>query len=241
MEYRPITTRTELLDYIKRKLGTPARSVKMSDDQYEDAIDDALDVFLKHAYSGTDTAYVLFDIVAGQTVYNLPDDIVSVVDIMKGDNIYEQISRLPRDYTTSYTMSLMEGGYLNYTIINSYLDMMDDCISPDILYDFNEDTKELRIHSNPESKSVLLEVEKYTGVDQTAFNKLYNNTWIKKRAYANAMYTWAVNMMKYRGNLFDGGLELDKEAIMNEAKDLIEKSDEDLMNTYTDSIGIIYK
>ena len=241
MIFRPITNKVDLLAYIKRRLGAPAHGVQITDDQYEDCINDALELFLKTAYSGTDRSYILFDVIKDQSMYELPDDVLAVTQILDGDRAYPKISMLPPQYASPYNMQLSNGSFVNYVIINSYLDSMGEFLNADILYNFNEDTKELNIYSTPKSEKVLLEVEKYTGITESAFNKLYNNTWIKERSFANSMMMWAMNLIKYRGSLFDGGVELDKDAIMSEAKELVEKSNEDLIETYTDNICLIYK
>ena len=54
------TTRTELIDYCKRKLGAPVLEINVADEQIHDLVDDALQYFHERHYDGVQQAYLKY-------------------------------------------------------------------------------------------------------------------------------------------------------------------------------------
>lgn len=56
------STRGELIDYVKRKLGAPVLEVNVSDEQFEDIVDDAVQYFHERHYDGVIQTYLKYQI-----------------------------------------------------------------------------------------------------------------------------------------------------------------------------------
>ena len=52
-----LTSKDQLKDYIKRKLGVPVLEINVDDDQLDDRVDEALQYFYTYHYDGTIKVY----------------------------------------------------------------------------------------------------------------------------------------------------------------------------------------
>ena len=75
------TTRSELKDYCLRKLGFPVIEINVDDDQLDDRIDDALQMFSDYHYDGTEETYLVHQVTQADInneYIRLADSIVSI-------------------------------------------------------------------------------------------------------------------------------------------------------------------
>lgn len=73
-----LTSRAELKDYCLRKLGFPVIEINVDDDQVEDRIDDAFQIFFDYHYDGVERKYYSAKI----TQQNIDDGFITLPDSM---------------------------------------------------------------------------------------------------------------------------------------------------------------
>ena len=56
------TNRQELVDYCLRKLGAPVLEINVDDDQVDDAIDDAIQLFQERHFDGVERMYLKYQL-----------------------------------------------------------------------------------------------------------------------------------------------------------------------------------
>jgi hypothetical protein len=56
------STRQELIDYCKRKLGAPVLEINVADEQIEDLVDDAVQFFQERHFDGVAQTYLKYQI-----------------------------------------------------------------------------------------------------------------------------------------------------------------------------------
>ena len=55
------TTRQELIDYCKRKLGAPVLEINVADEQIDDLVDDAIQLFQERHFDGVYPTFYKFE------------------------------------------------------------------------------------------------------------------------------------------------------------------------------------
>ena len=55
-------SRSELIDYCKRQLGAPVLEINVADEQLDDLVDDALQLFQERDYDGTTNTFLKYKI-----------------------------------------------------------------------------------------------------------------------------------------------------------------------------------
>ena len=56
------TSRSELIEYCKRQLGAPVLEINVDDDQVDDLIDDALQLFNERHFDGVERMYLKYKV-----------------------------------------------------------------------------------------------------------------------------------------------------------------------------------
>lgn len=243
MAYTTISNEADLLRYIKDDLGDISNcTVELSAAQWLDCINDAIKVFLEEAYEGSNQYYEELDLVEGTQVYTLDAPVLEVLKVISSNLDGSNRVAMQEFYTNTFDYSgiMSSQNILNFAMTQSYLNSLDDIIFADNMFTYNSSTKKLTILTTvTETKTVLLHsIRNLDPTVEVDFNTIYNHTWIKARSCANAWHKWGKALIKYGGEL-TGGKTINSEAILEEGKEQIEKTDESLRNKYVDSFSIV--
>lgn len=237
-----IRTRDELKAYARRKLTHSQIRVEMDEEQFDDAIDDAIQRFRDRSYSGSEEKYYVLDVLAGKKDYQMPASFASILEVKDATNLFPSMFSNEYIIMTSYMQNAGGGssglGLLDIELMRGHLQNMEYLLKVDITYTFSPITKMLKMHSAPEvAKKVLLKIYEYVPEeDNEEGNTIYNQTWIKKYAAALARLQWADNAIKYNGSILPNGLTFNADGILNRANEDILKLDEQLENEYTEPV-----
>ena len=69
------TTRQQLIDYCFRKLGAPVLEINVDDDQVDDLVDDAIQLFNERHFDGVERMYLKYEITQGDIDRSLGADV----------------------------------------------------------------------------------------------------------------------------------------------------------------------
>jgi len=102
-------------------------------------------------------------------------------------------------------------------------------------YEFNPNTHILRIFEQV-SGPVLVEASAEY-VPNPDYDDVYSHPWVKEFSLANTQLVWGKLVGKYSGSLV-GGTEINYDRLISEAQTDIEQLNEDLLNKYSEALGI---
>jgi len=232
-----INTKSKLREYIKRKLGAPLLNVELTDDMLDDSIDRAIEVYSEYAYGGTEEIALILELDEldeGVKEYKLPDRTIAVTHL-QASSIYNAMSTIPKGYTLAMD-NPMATAMSNFSQASnmdiqsmvqsmSAISSIKSLFEIEINYSFNFNNKILRLHENPTSKIILLELGlEYEPAD---IDLIYNNQWVKKRAEGEAWLTWGHLMGKYSSDLINGS-QINYGDMQQRGETIIDKTDEEL-------------
>lgn len=239
-------SRTELKDYCLRKLGFPVIDINVDEDQLEDRIDDALQRFREYHYDGTEDFYFAQKVdstVLSNNYVDLPDSIIGVTRLLpitagsvsstnaSGFNIFDinyQI-RLNDFY------NLLAGSYVYYYVARQHLEMLSMITTGEIPISYNKKTNRVTMHTKlgarlTEDDYIVFQTVRI--VDPEAYEKVFNDIWIKEYTSALFKMQWGTNLTKFANYTLPGGLVVNGEKIYNDAAQEIEKLELRLRDTY---------
>jgi hypothetical protein len=163
--------RMRLINVLKAQLGYPALCVELSEEQFNVAIDNALDTYRQLSIGAYERRFFVFQLNPNQTVYHLnspvdrTDAIVSVMKVHRM-NLYGVTGSGP-DNTWGqawaqqwYNMGGGAGDLLSVHLVHSWSEEYQKIFAGDIPFTWNEARRELflqRLIRSPEK--VVLEVE----------------------------------------------------------------------------------
>jgi len=230
-----ISTLSDFISYIKRALGEPKIRVELDETQIIDRIDDALQKFYEYHYDGTTKKIITFDYIEGQTDYILPETVKAVLklyahssELLSGERLllYPQFDA----YSTRGMEYSMKYSIVDYEIFKQKIELFKDGFEKELIWDFNATTKRLRLFGT--SSNEKLAIEAYVSEDND--ENVFNNKWLREYAIALCGIQWAVNISKYGGIALPGGGQLNYDLIESRYKEMKERLEEDLIESYTE-------
>ena len=230
-------SRETLKDYCLRSLGAPVIEINVDEDLLEDRVDEALQfyqhyhadsiekVFLKHQVTADDVTngYI--------TIPDLVTDVVQVFPIRDGlgtgmfDVQYQM--HLNDMYSLGYMGSLVE-----YEMAQQWLSMLNLLVdSSEKHISFDRHKNQLRVDMDWSTEVTVGEyivIECYRILDPTTYTDVYNDYFLKRYTTALIKMQWGVNLSKFEGMVMPGGVTFNGRQILEDAKEEIEKLNEEV-------------
>lgn len=254
--YSRIQSRTEFVEYCLRRLGHPVIEINVDDDQLEDRINDALQLFTEYGAEGSLRSYTAITITQamidrGFIDFDLDDALPSGFD---KNNILSIVRVLP--FTNSatgtnfmdvkYQMRLNDlwdlqngsSGVAYYEQMQQHLSLIDMKLNghPQIQYNLAGQT--LSIFGDiagtegdlKAGDSIMMEM--FITSDPNSNGRLYNNMFLKEYATALIKEQWGQNLIKFEGMVLPGGVQLNGRQILEDARQEIETIRQRIYNEY---------
>jgi len=240
------SSRQELIDYCLRKLGYPVLEINVDDDQIDDLVDDALQLFNERHFDGVEKMYLKYKITqddidraksnattertVGVTTYTyyesqnyieIPDSVIGVEGIFRLDDSTLSSGMFNVAYqiflNDVYNFTSIE--LLNYAMVKEYLETIQWLISPSKKIRYSKRQNRLYIDMNWSEIDVntYIVVECYRILDPADFSKIYNDSFLKLYLTSLIKKQWGQNMIKFQGVKLPGGIELNGRQLYDDA------------------------
>jgi hypothetical protein len=241
------SSRQELADYCLRQLGAPVIEINIDDQQIDDRIDDALQLFHERHFDGTIQTYLKYQVTQqdidrakgnvgiaststdGYVVkenanyIKIPPHVTGVNRIFNfasGSNLSSGL------FNIKYQLFLNDLYYwgslelLSYTMVQRYLEDINWILTPDRTIRFNKRGDRLYLDMNWNDIQVdqYIVIDCYRIMDPTESPKVWNDSFLKRYATALIKRQWASNLLKYRGAKLPGGLEFNARELYDDAQ-----------------------
>jgi len=253
--YNRITTRDEFIEYCLRKLGAPVVEINVDDEQIEDRVNDAMQLFLEYDAEGSARIYLEIDItqaIVDRKFIDFDADTDAFLSNFNPENILSIVRVLPFSTSSSgtnfmdaqYQMRLNDiydlqsgtGGIAYYEQMQQYMSLIDMKLSGTPQIQWNYSSKVLSIFGAIQSGDVkvgdTIMVEMYISNNPNVTPVVYNNIFLKEYATALIKEQWGQNLIKFEGMVLPGGVQLNGRQILEDAKQEIETVRQRIYNEY---------
>lgn len=223
--------RLRLMKILKHQLGWPQVCVELSEEQFNVAIDNALDEFRRRADNAYLHRHVSFTIRRGQNIYYLndprdkTDKIVSILKIHRINQL--GISSLSAEtglYAQAFFNQLYQGSnvdVLSIHLMNQLSETYKKIFAGDIAFTWDEASRQLMIlrRTNNEEERVVLEVV-MERTEQELLLDRWAKQWLQAWAESELLEMLGVIRSKY-GNLpgANGGITLNGDQLISMASE----------------------
>ena len=238
---QPPNNRQKLIDYARRKLGEPVIELNVDDDQLQDRLDDALQLFREFHYDGVERTYLKHQ-VTQENIDNefipAPNPIQAVTRAFVFSSLFNNsIFNFPARFSMAHIGTL--GGFATRPFINlaqlditkRWLELAQQILNPEKPIRFNKLTNKIFIDMNWKEEvqvDEFLIFEVWVVVDPEAFNEVWDEAWLKSYFTALVKRQWAGNLSKYEGIQMPGGVTFNGQQLWDQAEQEIEKLREEL-------------
>ena len=243
-------SREEFKQYCLRKLGAPVIEINVDDSQLEDRIDDALQLFAEYHYDGMEKRYYRHA-VTQEEIDRSNDDLnggyistdgidPSIISITRLFQFSESTVNL---FDVRYQMALNDfygirtgmGSIHQYDITKRHLSLIQQMLDPEKMIRFTRTTNKLYVDMNWSediSAGDYLVFECYSKIDPETYTEVYKDKFLLKYATESIRYQWGANLSKYDGIQLPGGVQFNGRQIMDEARERLDKLEEEMSLRY---------
>ena len=120
-------------------------------------------------------------------------------------------------------------------VTRSQVDTMNALNARGVNFEFNSNTKILRVFENFTGKFIVEGAVEY--VPNPEYDEIYAHPWVKQYALNKVKFLWGTVTGKYSQSLV-GGAEINYGDLKSEAQEDITQLEEDLLNKYSEALGI---
>jgi len=225
------TTRQELIDYSLRRLGSPVLEINVDDDQVEDKVDDALQLYQEYHADATYRTYLKHQITQ-EDIDNewipLASNILYVTKVFPFNKTFGGVNM----FDIRYQMMLnsmgdfmnFAGGMSYYYQMQQYLEFLDSMFegNPRVMHSRHQERLYIfgdwapNIMGSLELGDYVI-AEVLTLVDPATFPAVWNDKFVKNYTTALIKQQWGTNMMKFEGMTLPGGVQLNGRQYFEEA------------------------
>lgn len=238
------STRQLLIDYCLRALGAPVIEINVDEDQLEDRVDEAIQFYQE--YHGDAVTRNLRKHQITQTdidngYIELPSNFLSVNNVMDINSSGAHSGMFSVDYQL-HLNDIFDlggpygGGLVNYEMTKQYMSLIQRNINgvfEKIEWSRHKNRVTFFSKNSFQSPSGLsvgdyLIFDGYEMVDPTQFGEVYNDMFLKKYLTALIKRQWGLNLIKFDGMQLPGGVTLNGRQIFDDAKEEIDKLEEEV-------------
>ena len=239
--------RTDFKNYCLRKLGAPVIEINVADEQLEDRIDEGLQKWSDYHFDGSQRYYwkhQVTQIDIDRQWIEVSDEYIGIERILPPISMRGTAGMFSFKY--QYMMNdmpyLVQGNMNNFAITMQNLDMIDELFnSRGNNIRFNRHTDRLYLDlvwpGNPSySPDIMLGdhlvIVGHKKTDPDQYPDVWNDMWLKKYCTELFRYQWGSNLIKLQGVALPGGVTLNGEVILSEAKENLDKLEEEFQLNY---------
>ena len=255
-------SKATLVEYCKRRLGSPVLEINVDSTQIDDAIDYALEKFRTYNYDGIEKMYmkhkwtaddvtrfkadetaesrtidgVTSEWTAQKNYLIVPDDVVSVSQVWSTtDKGTGNIFDMRYQIRLNDLYDFTSTQFYHYFIIQQHLANIDFMLEHFKPTRFSQVTNRLYIDLSATEDVIENEwsiIECYRYLDPTEHTRIYNDMWVKDYSTALIKKYWGQNLTKFTGVQLPGGVSLNGDKIYTDAVTELNALDDQLRDTY---------
>ncbi len=236
------TTRQELADYCKRRLGYPVITINIDDDQLSDRIDDALQFYAEFHTDGVFQHYRKHTVTQediDNMYITMPDDVLFVTRILPFTSHTRNMFSIEYQMHLNDVFDLRNGGSLvTYTMMKQYMELIHSTFDRSYAQQirFNRIMNKLYVDAKwgiDLRLGDILVFEVYSTINPEEYVKVYNDMFLKRYLTALIKQNWSVGLKKFEGMQLPGGVTMNGQQLYDEAQAEIEKLEEEIYSKYS--------
>tara|TARA_X000001316_G_C922057_1_gene36836 strand:+ start:562 stop:1317 length:756 start_codon:yes stop_codon:yes gene_type:complete len=223
------SSRATLIDYCKRRLGDPVIEINVDEDQLEDRLDEALQIFQEYHSEATFRSYVSHQITSTDVTNEYVSVGSDVLTVTKMFALNSSFGSSLNFFDIKYQMMLNDiadmhnyiGDLAYYEQMQQYLSLLDMKLNgtPQVNYSRKQDRLYIFgdfVDSDIKAGDYIV-YEAYKIISESSFTKVFNDMWLKEYTTQLIKQQWGSNLIKFEGMQLPGGVTMNGQKIYDDS------------------------
>lgn len=243
-------TRQELIDYALRKLGAPVTQINVAEEQIDDRVDDAIQLWNEFHFDASRRTYIVHEVTASDVSNEyipVPDTVQYIKRILP---IRSRSSSSASMFDIRYQIHLNDlfdlayaGQMAHFYQTKQYIGLLEQIIHGQDEFEFSRFEDRLYLPSLKWGTHLkagdYVTLEAWIITDPETYMEAYNDRWLKGHVTALIKRQWGANMKKFDNVQLPGGAILNGQQLYDEADAEVKDSQEQLRNEFEPPLGMI--
>lgn len=234
------TDRESFKQYCLRRVGAPVTQINVDEDQIQDRIDDALNLYWDVHYDGTEKQYYR-GLITQEAVNNgyitLPDNIIGAVSIfpigssLSTNNLFNIRYQIALNDLYDLTATTM----VPYYLAMQHIQLLEQLLVGQQPIRYNRRSNRLYIDMDWDKAPVgtYIVVEAYQVIDPDVYTKVWSDRWLLKYATQLIKQQWGENLIKFQDVSLPGGMKFNGEKIYNDATAEVQAMEDGMLRGFS--------
>jgi hypothetical protein len=234
------TTRDEFKEWCLRKLGKPVIEINVDDDQVEDRIDESLSYYWDYHFDGAERTFLKHQLTADDITnqyITVAENIIGVVNLFDiGDALsVNNLFNIRYQFALNDMFDLSSYRLQEYMMAMQHIQFIEEMLVGKQPIRYNRHINRLYIDMDWQKVNVddYIIAECYQIVDPTVYADVYKDRWLQNYCSAKIKYQWGSNLTKFVGMQLPGNIQFNGEQILSDARDEIQRLEEDMITSYS--------
>jgi len=236
------TNREELKQFCLRKLGKPVIEINVADEQLEDRIDDALKMYHDFHYDGVERVIIQHQLTQTNIdngYIEMSDSVISIeriLDLNTGSSteiLFD--AEYHMNWDAIYSSSSTPASLQHYVATKENVNLINELLNGKKPLRYRRHTDKLHIDMNWGDVTVgnYIVIQAYQIVDPTVYEDVWGDRWLLRYSTALFKRQWGENLSKFQGIQLPGGIQFDGVRILGEAREEINKLEDEMITSYS--------
>ena len=189
-----------------------------------------------------DTAAVRIDAIH-QGAYELeyipvPENIIGAINVFTPESnatFGNGIFNAKYQYVLHNLHDINMGPLINFQMSMQHLQLLEELLVGKVPLRYNRHMNNIKLDMDWSTLSVgeYIVIEAYKVVDPDTFTDVWHDRWLQNYATAKIKYQWGSNLTKFNGMTLPGGVQFNGEQILSDAREEIQRLEEEMSNSYS--------
>lgn len=232
--------RESFKQYCLRRVGAPVTQINVDEDQIQDRIDDALNIYWDVHFDGTEKQYykaLIDDTAVANKYITLPDNIIGAVNIfpigssLSTNNLFNIRYQIALNDLYDLTATTM----VPYYMAMQHIQLLEQLLVGQQPIRYNRRSNRLYIDMdwNKAPVGTYILVEAFQIVDPEVYPNVWKDRWLLEYATQLIKKQWGDNLIKYTGVSLPGGMQFNGQKIYDDAAAEVRRMEDQMLRGFS--------
>ncbi len=168
----------------------------------------------------------------------VPDNIIGAINVFAPNgnvSLGTGIFNAKYQFVLHNLHDINMGPLLHFQMSMQHLQLIEELLVGEIPLRYNRHINRINLDVDWDLIEVgsYIVVEAYNVVDPNTYTDVWKDRWLQNYATAKIKYQWGSNLTKFNGMTLPGNVQFNGEQILNDAREEIQKLEEEIINSYS--------
>ena len=168
----------------------------------------------------------------------VPENIIGAINVFSPESnvsLGSGIFSAKYQYVLHNLHEINMGPLLSFKMSMQHLQLMEEMLVGKVPMRYNRHLDRIKLDMDWSNLIVghYIVIEAYQVVDPDTFTDVWNDRFLQNYATAKIKYQWGSNLTKFNGMTLPGGVQFNGEQILSDAREEIQRLEEEMSNSYS--------